>query len=191
MTSPTPYTLVSPALVDIAIGQVNAKLTANLSWLTSAYGRVQALVKDKGGQQYTYPGIYTGGSGKGEYLDLLPDTHLGNYTFFEVREPEKISGWKPGELQRIEAPFGLVCWFDFRSVYSADWQGRTVGNAISDLLAAISGGMNNTALDINEIYYTAERIYRGYSHKEIDRQFLMKPFGGFRLDGTLIYTATC
>jgi hypothetical protein len=44
---------------------------------------------------------------------------------------------------------------------------------------------------LNRIYERAENIYRGYTLSEIDNQFLMHPFAGFRFDGILEFDELC
>ena len=44
---------------------------------------------------------------------------------------------------------------------------------------------------LNKIYERAENIYRGYTLSEIDNQFLMHPFSGFRFDGLLEFDELC
>ena len=37
-------------------------------------------------------------------------------------------------------------------------------------------------ISVNKIYTLAENIYRGFSLDEVQNQFLMSPFGGFRFE---------
>ena len=41
------------------------------------------------------------------------------------------------------------------------------------------------------IYELAENVYRGFTLDEIDNQFLMHPFGGFRFEGVLSVNQPC
>ena len=195
MTNPSPYSIGTPDLHDAAASAVNTRLTAGgLTWLSTAYGAVQKMTKEIEGRVYDYPGIYTGGSGAGDYLNLLPDEHLissgGGYSYFEFPDVQRLTDWKDGGV--LETDFSLVFWFDFRRVYPNDWQDKTVSNVIRQVLDELAKGTGQTAIDTDiEFSYSSERIYQGYSHKEIDRQFLMKPYGGFRIDGELFYHRPC
>ena len=46
-------------------------------------------------------------------------------------------------------------------------------------------------MDITKMYDQAENIFREYSLKEIDTQYLMQPYGGVRFDLELIYREEC
>lgn len=191
MTNPTPYAAVSPALIDRHIATLNVKLDT-LSWLTTPYGRVQRVQQERSGAQYVFPGVYVGSTGRGNYLNLLPDANLGCYSYWEIQDPERLINWDDSAMTRMEADFGLVVWFDFRKLYPSDWQGRLVSNVVTQVVEVLeTGGVSTGSIQINSFSYSAENIYRGYTHREIDRQFLFKPYGGFRIDGTLIYVEPC
>jgi len=190
LTNPVPYPLAEATLVDKAIAALNERL-AGLPWLTKAYGQAQRLV---GEGQLNYPAVFTAGQGSGDYLSLLPDRHLaslGGYSFWDTKEPVTVSNWR-NDLASLQFKAGLVVWFDFRKVYPADWKGRTIWNVIQDVLNELKsgGGMATFGEDL-EFHYSGETIFPRYSHKEIDRQFLMKPYGGFRIDGTVHFTDNC
>ena len=53
------------------------------------------------------------------------------------------------------------------------------------------GDQQNGRIEINRIYELAENIYRGFSLDEVDNQFLMAPYGGFRFEGIMEVTETC
>jgi hypothetical protein len=194
-TNPTAYPLAGAELLDAAIAALNARLgDGTLTWLNAAFGQVQKLKGERDGRTFDYPGIYAGGTGSGDYLDLLPDLHLaslGGYSFWHVNEPVTVEHWKHN-LGRLEAQAALIVWFDFRKVYPADWKGRSVWNVIQDVLDVLSTGTGMANFgDELEFFYSGETIYRGYTHNEIERQFLMKPYGGFRIEGTIFFNKTC
>ena len=70
--------LSCPKLIDLALIDIQTHLTTKLSWLNFAFGRSEKLINADG---KTYPAIYQGDN---EYKDMLPDTDLGNYSFFEI-----------------------------------------------------------------------------------------------------------
>ena len=43
---------------------------------------------------------------------------------------------------------------------------------------------------MNKIFEHAPNIYKNYTDKEIDNQFTMRPFGGFRIEGIIKYRET-
>lgn len=188
MTNPAQYTLISEQIVDLAFSLMNTRLSG-LSWLTK-YGPAQKLTKEVDGRTYNYPGIYVGGAGKGDYLDMLPDAHLatfGGYSFWDLDEPIRKTEYGTHEIKAA-----LVVWFDFRKIYPADWQGRSVWNVVHTVTNALSTGTGAASMgDEMAFYYSGESIYPRYSHREINRQFLMKPYGGFRIEGTIFLNNLC
>lgn len=194
MTNPSPHTIDNPVLHDGAAAAINNRLS-NLDWLETTYGAVSKMTKEKDGRKYNYPGIYAGGSDGGEYIDLLPDTHLfensGGYSYLEFNDSQDFKNWNNGGM--LEMDFALVVWFDFRKVYdTATWKGKAVSNVVQLVLDELAKGTGQAVLEHSlKFRYSAERIYRGYTHNEIKKQFLMKPYGGFRIDTKLIYQPSC
>jgi hypothetical protein len=60
-------------------------------------------------------------------------------------------------------------------------------------LTVLNGGfwLKDGTIVINRIYELAENVYRGFTLDEIDNQFLMHPFAGFRFAGELGIDETC
>lgn len=195
MTNPAPYPITNPTLVDAALADLNGRLTMAgvLPWLTTAYGQAKRLVKEKDGQEYRYPGIYVGSAEKGDYLDLLPDEHLatdGGFSFWDVSEPVRTTEWRI-DPKGVTFSAGLVVWFDFQKVYPADWQNRTVWHVVQDVMNALNAGGATQIGDDVTFAYSGETIYPRYSHNEIKRQFLMKPYGGFRINCSIFFNEPC
>lgn len=182
-TTPTLPTLTSPELIDRAVGEINTSLTSSLSWLNSAFGKVQVLKEEKDGRTIVFPAVYAGGS---DYLKLFPDSHIGNFSFFEIKDPTNIV-FARGVNYSLEVDFGLVVWFDFRTVYPspADWQTYTSENVKAQVLAVLLGGgfANVRVRKAFQLFDLERNIYRGFTDLEIDRQYLTRPFGGFRIEG--------
>ena len=63
----------------------------------------------------------------------------------------------------------------------------------AEIMKVINGGflMKNGRIKITRIYENAENIYRGYSLDEVDNQYLMHPYGGFRFEGELHINENC
>lgn len=193
----TAQTLTSPVLEDAALLLVQNKLTSGLSWLTAAYGRAQKMVeRSESGREIGSPVIYAASTDGMEYIKMFPDDTLGNFSFFDLRDEQRIDNYAvktpKGNIYKFGA--GLIVWFDFRTVYPspADWKGYSVANVVqqvSDLLQTSQiAGVN---IEIERYYYSVENIYRGYDHKEIANQFAIRPFGVFRVDLNITYRKLC
>ena len=182
-------------MLDKVIGSIQQGLVDNLNWLDAAFGKSQKLVKMINGKRVVTPNVYCGGwrgHGENDYIEVSPDSKIGNFAFFEVDDPQTID---VGPWARdIKTPFSLIVWFDLKRVYGTETNRNT-----EYLKAQILNVLNGRAewhlpqgrLTINRIYERAENIYRGYTLSEIDNQFLMHPYGGFRFDGILEYNEFC
>lgn len=188
IATPTMPTPTSPKLWDYAVAELQAELAANISWLTAAFGKAQRKVKEVSGRACRFPAVY---SGTGDYLNMLPDGHLGNYCWLDVLDYQDVENERR-EYKEIRANVGLVFWLDLRLAYPADYENRTVEHAKSDALAALREiRLTRSALLIDRIAELPENIYRGYDHGEINQQFLMFPYAGFRFEGEMIINESC
>lgn len=177
---------VDPQYLDKAIEVLNTKI-AELDWMTQAFGKIEKLIKDEkpkqgsimGSQGTRYPAIYRGGGSKEEYEDMFPDEGKGNFSYIEViggSEPVKHYRTSHDLVQKI----GIVFWFDFRTVYPDDYVNRTIENVKSEVLNKLTERMG-LHMKILRVVEGADNIYRGFHHNEITRQFLMRPYGGFKV----------
>lgn len=184
-------------LVDAMISELQQVLVANLGWLDAAFGRCQRLAKKINGKQVITPNVYCGGwrgHGPNDYIEVSPDSKIGNFCFFEVNDPETVD-WNFRQLMDIETPISIIFWFDTRRVFN-EAANRDISHLKNEILALLNGTSGLTLhtggkLVINRIYERAENIYRGYSLSEIDNQFLMHPFCGLRFDGTIKMAQPC
>lgn len=182
-------------MLDKVLGAIQEGLVAELPWLDAAFGRAQRLTRIQDGRRIVTPNVYCGGwqgHGKFDYIEVSPDSHIGNFSFFEIEDPQTIDAgpW----ARTIKTPFGLVFWFDLRRVYGEE-ENRNVEYLKAQVLHFLAGrdGWHLPAgrVSVQRIYERVENIYRGYTLTEIDNQFLMHPFAGFRIDGMLMYDELC
>lgn len=187
--------IANPVMLDKVIGEIQQGLINNITWLDAAFGRAQRLTKVVSGKRVVTPNVFCGGwngHGENDYIEVSPDSKIGNFSFFEIDDPQTIDvgPW----ARQISSPFGLVVWFDLRRVYNEP-SNRNTERLKAEILHVLNGraGWHLTGgrILLNRIYEKVENIYRGYSLSEIDNQFLMHPFAGFRFDGTLQYEELC
>ena len=106
-------------MLDRVIGDIQQGLVDNISWLNAAFGRSQRLTKMMNGKKIVTPNVYCGGwngHGENDYIETSPDSKIGNFSFFEIEDPQIIDAgpW----ARQIKAPFGLIVWFDLTRVYN-------------------------------------------------------------------------
>ena len=185
----------NPVMLDAVIGEIQTGLTDNISWLDAAFGRSQRLTKMMNGKRIVTPNVYCGGwngHGPNDYIEVSPDSKIGNFTFFEIEDPQTIT---PGPWAReIKTPFGLIVWVDLTRIYNTDTN-RNTERLKADILHVLNGRagwhLTNGRIVVNRIWERVENIYKGYTLSEIDNQFLMHPYWGMRVDGLLEYNELC
>lgn len=185
----------NPVMLDRVIGEIQNGLVENLPWLDAAFGRCQRLTKEMNGKRIVTPNVFCGGwrgHGQNDYIEVSPDAKIGNFSFFEIEDPETIEAgpW----IRRITAPFSLIVWFDLTRVYD-EASNRNTEYIKAQILRVLNGRdgwhLTDGRIVVNRIYERSENIYRGYTLSEIDNQFLMHPFGGFRFEGILEFNELC
>lgn len=179
----------NPELLDRVIGNMQNGLIENLPWLNKAFGRAERLVKYNANRnRYYSPNVYVGNN---NYMEVTPDANIGNFCFFWVDDPQYID-WEPGVDIGINSNFSIIFWFDYRKIYNTTAI-RNKEALKRQILDVLNGGflLRHGRYKINKIYELAENIYRGFSLDEIDNQFLMHPYGGFRFEGELSIGELC
>ena len=176
-----------PKLFDRVIGYVEDGLAANVQWLDHVFGRCERLVKMMNDRKYHTPNWYMG---RGEYLLLTPDQRLGNYCFFVMDEPQKVQ-WSVGETSRIRSPFALIVWVDMRTIDEHDE--RDTEKVKQDILHVLNGQawIREGGLTVTRIYERDENVFREFTMDEVDNQYLMSPFAGFRFEGEMYINNAC
>lgn len=176
-------------LLDKAIADIQMGLAENIPWLDNIFGRAERLVKNdaKGRRVYT-PNVYAGGN---EYKQVLPDSGLGNFVFFWVDDAQDVQ-WEAGVSVGLSARLSIIVWFDYRRAHE-DMSMRNRESIKRQLLEALNGRfwMTSGHLEITQVYELSENIFRGFSLDEVDNQFLMHPFGGFRFEGRIKVEQQC
>lgn len=178
----------NPVLLDRIIAHIQTGLAENLAWLDYAFGRAQRLVKIINGKRYYIPAVFAGGE---EYLPVTPNSEFGCFSFFDVDDPQSYE-WIPFQQGRLEAGFALIVWVDMRLV-TGEQGARNTEQLKAQVLRVLNGGLRLTEgrLNVTRIYERAENIYKGYTLDEVDNQFLMQPYAGFRFEGTLQIDEPC
>lgn len=180
--------LENPVMIDRALAYIQDELIKKIGWLDYAFGRAQRLVTQREHKNYYYPGVYIG---KNEYLNVLPGQGLGNRTFFVVDDPHTID-FTPRQYNAITSPVSLVCWYDLSDIYP-DSKERNTEEIKGQILHVLTNMTmpDATRLELSRIYEQAENIFKGYSLREIDTQYLMHPYAGIRIEGILKYREPC
>lgn len=178
----------NPVLLDRVIVQIQDRLKEKLSWLDYSFGRCQRLVTMKDRKEYFYPGVHIGA---GEYINVLPDQNLGNFSFLSIDDPQPVD-FNPNSFNTIRAKYALIFWFNLDKIFAGS-EDRNTEEIKAQILKVLTRELRLTVgrLNIESINEKAENIYKGFSLKEIDSQFLMQPFGGMRFEGEILMLEEC
>lgn len=174
-------------LFDRLIAYLQTGLAEELPWLDHAFGKAERLVKEINGRRYYLPNIYIGGN---EYELIAPDSNFGNYCFFVLEDPQTVS-YTAGDRSRLKTPFSLIVWVDMRTIDEVDE--RNTEDVKQQILWALNERiwLRSGSMQINRIYERAENVFAGFTLDEVDNQFLMHPFCGWRFTGELQVETDC
>lgn len=173
----------NPQLIDKAFAEIQIVLKSKLMWLTTAFGKAETRPLLEGNKKEVTPAIYAGGL---DYVKLFPDEHLGNFSFFTANDGYNIEA----DRQSVEgqSEFSLIFWYNLQTIYPTTHEyinNRHVVKQVTDVLRSAS--LLSSSIKMMKVYEDGQNIYKGYSDKEIESQFLMRPYGGFRIEGIIHY----
>lgn len=196
-------TKATPVLLDVILEQINASLKAQLPWINYAFGKSERLRRRKQGTKIgaflldksaiAFPAIYTGVGQQG-YIQLLPDERNGNYSFFIIHDPQPIDNFQRNSFQTFKVKFSWILWYKFTPAIMPANEFRNKELVKLEVINAISSLSNVPDLkrmQVEGIEEDPEAIFREYTFNEIDDQFLMHPYSGIRVNGTLHYRSKC
>lgn len=184
MNNPNPATLYDPRLIDLAVWGIRNNLVNNLPWLNTAYGVVDQIPNTN---KVLEPMIFTGGLSNNGYISMMPDSHLGNYCWFDLEDPQEVQIPKAGPPHNYKSKVGLIFWFDFRKIWSTQEQQleRNTRSVLSMVLTALQKPtITVRGIRVLNHAFKPKNIFKEY---KIDGIELMRPFGAFRINMELSY----
>lgn len=194
----------NPLLLDKVLQDMQTVLKEKLTWLNYAFGRAYKLVEHRpDGNKFIYPAAY---NGNGEYVSLLPNDNFGNFSWFDIYDPQNITAVTQS-LPQYTFSGAIIFWYDLSSIFAE--QDAMYSEEIKDeviRLLTTPGIISTTGrLAISDIYERFENIYKGYSIEkvynnyvykgegiqDIDKQFFMYPYAGLRVEFSLTTRELC
>lgn len=194
----------NPVLLDRIIQDIQNVLTEKLSWLDIAFGKAYRLVEHRtDGDKFVYPAAY---SGQGEYVSLLPNDNYGNFSWFDIYDPQIILA---NIQSRPQFTFkgALIFWYDLSKIYEDDSVLYTeeIKDEIISILTTPGFIKTGGQFTIDNIYERPENLYKGYAIEKIynnftyqgqdiqsiDKQFFIYPYAGLRIEFTLTTRELC
>lgn len=179
-----------PRLFDEAVGYLQQALQGDAlfsQYLDNIFGIAERTVKKIDGRNYFSPSWFVNGY---DYINLLPDDKLGNYVFFTLDEPQEIEH-EQGLQNRYTCGFNIILWAKFDSI-SDEYGDRNREAVKSDFLRVIEGAwMRRGYFHIDRIYERAENVFQGFTTDEVDNQYMMQPYYGYRFHGEITISDIC
>lgn len=194
----------NPVLLDKILQDIQDTLINKLPWLKYAFGRAYKLVEHQsGGDKFIYPAAYIGNS---EYVSLLPNDNFGNFSWFDIYDPQEI---QPVVQSTPQFTFSgaIVFWFNLDSIFadSDNMYSEEIKDEIVRVLTTPGLIKQTGRLTISKIYerfenlykgYSIEKIYNNYTYKgqniqEIDKQYFMHPYAGIRIEFEMTTRELC
>lgn len=175
-------------LFDALIAEIQQTLGDNIEWLDHIFGRADRITRQERGRRYTEPSVYRG---ENDYTLVTPDDKgLGNYAFFTIDDPQTI-GDAVGGTYSLKAAFSLIVWCDIRTIPEAEE--RNGERVKMELLQLLTGGawFKRGRISVKNIYERAENVFNGFTLDEVDTQYLMHPFIGWRFSGEMSVKRDC
>jgi hypothetical protein len=182
-----------PVLIDRVLQELQVLLKDKLPWLDYAFGKSHRFVDYLAdGNKTIYPATYIG---NGEYVSLMPNDNFGNFSWFDIYDPQEIIFSAPPIILSLEG--AIVFWFNLSNIYEdkSVLYTEEIKNEIIEVLSA-PGILTNGRFSINSISerpenlyksYSIDKIYNRYAYKgegmqDIDKQFFMYPYAGLRIE---------
>lgn len=178
----------NPKLFDRVIQDLQQGLADNLSWLDYSFGRAERLIKDIEGRRIYTPNVYVGDN---DYELVLPDTvKFGNYAFWVLDEPREVVNESPIEI-RLTVPASLIIWVDMRKV-GQETDERNTEAVIEQVMMTLKQiRIYKGAFTVGRIYEKAENVFAGFTLDEVQNQFMMAPYYGWRFYGDMMIKNDC
>jgi hypothetical protein len=201
MANPVEPILSNPVYFDAAFRTIGDKLKDELSWLTNSYGRAERIpTTDSEGRIIHEPLVYVGRANgyETDYLNMMPDAKLGNHVFFSLEEGQEITHNLNG-VSRLPCVFSMIFWWDYRLVYPGTDKTRSISNVLDEIYTALDT-IKSPSFTLTRQYLEAEGIYRQYNYQgnrgqklnhQMQDQYMMRPYGGCRIEGTIVVKKTC
>lgn len=193
-----------PVLLDKVLQDIQDALISKLTWLDKAFGKAYKLVEHgSDGDKFIYPAAYVGHS---EYVSLLPNDEFGNFSWFDIYDPQVVTQVVQSTPQ-FTFSGALVIWYNLNTIFADD--DAVYSEEIKDEVIRVlttPGLIKSTGrITISDICERFENIYKGYSLERvynsnaykgegiqsIDKQYFMHPFAGIRIEFEITTRELC
>lgn len=174
---------VDPRFFDKAVLPIQNALADAFSWLDYSIGLVELLTDVKGGKQFKSANLYLS---DGSYEQIMPCEELGNFSFMYLRDPQVVM---EKNKTLVKSPISLIIWYNLNSVSlpNDDRNREQIKGQIMEVLTS----SHLSGFNVEKIYEHPKNVFTDFSYDHTENQFLMHPYTGLRIDGTIIAKIEC
>lgn len=172
-----PNSFSDPKLHSKIIQNLQSLMQQGLPWLQYVYPLAHVgITLDAEGNELKYPRTHIN-DGENEYYDIRPNDSFRSYGFFEIADSTSID-----EDGQIVYNVSFIVWFNYNTtsaIKSYDYHAELIKDVIALIDANIyfKQAISNISYDIDP-----NTIFNKYSLKLTDSQFLMYPYGAFKIN---------
>lgn len=161
-----------------------------LPWLDYAFGRAYRLVDND--KKIAYPAIYNGNA---EYVSVFPNDRFGNFSWFDIYDPQEITPIIPTSPQ-YTLKGAIIFWYNLSSIYpdAEVLHTEEVKSEVLKLLTTPGIIKQSGRIEVTRVYERFENIYQGFSvekDQDVDKQFFMYPYAGLRIEFSITTRELC
>ena len=186
--TPTVPVPPNPVFVDKAIVEIQTAL-GTIPWLTHSFGRSYEKETNVSNEIIVEPLVYKGSS---EYLTVSMNDNLQAQSWFIVGDQIPID-YEANTYNFYEVETSIVFWANLKKIDSAKgvnyYFAEELKNDVRTLLTNMHPKSSN--FEINRIIEDKDDVFSEYTFKQIDKQYFMYPYVGFRVDLNLIVREKC
>lgn len=175
--------------IDKAIGDVQTRLGAKLTWVEKIFGKCtvqhefmkQTTDKSSKTKETIFPQVY---SKTGEPYNLMMNDNLKSYCFFVVHDPGTFQNYDYMQSQHfIKRDVSIIFWMNCIKVLP-DTKKPINEELIISVVEALKYYPD---FNFNQVFETYKKIYEGFTIDENLRQYMKFPYSGFRIDGEITF----
>ena len=178
-----PPLLVAPVLDQKAVQDIQSLLTTEATWIDKVFGITRVgVTKTVAGTSFKYPQVWAGNTStnKAEYLDIRPDDSLSAYSFFEID-----GEFEFGSEDDVVFPISLIVWYNLPKLNGQktyDYSRELAADILKILNTSVyAGKISKVTVD-----FITENIFSKYSLSQEETQYLMYPYGAFKISFNLL-----
>jgi len=179
-----PNRFTNPVLHAKIIQDFQERFDDQLQWLEKVYPLARVgETKKEDGSTFRYPQVYVNDGGR-DYYDLRPDDNLSCFGFFEMNDAY------PVNVDQSEVGFNIsfIVWYNLKKLDNGknyDYSAELLAHVLKVLENYTEYSSSITDLEIEP---RPEEVFSKYSFEQTDNQYLMYPFGAFKLSFTIADT---